>query len=90
MDDEYQADLLPLLREASERGDARLGHLAYLEDRVRVNAGLPQLYGTQFRSTIDGRRELYPIEDEARVDERRARMGMGPLADYLALAGVQR
>lgn len=90
MDDVYQADLLPLLREASERGDARLGHLAYLEDRVRVNAGLPQLYGTQFKSTIDGRRELYPIEDEARVDERRARMGMGPLADYLAFAGVKR
>jgi hypothetical protein len=40
-----------------------------------INDGKKQLYGTQ-----EG-----PIEDEAHVDQRRAEMGMGTLAEYRAL-----
>jgi hypothetical protein len=45
-------------------------HLAYLEDRARVNAGRPQLYGTQFTVT-DGEFGPYTIEDPQRLEERR-------------------
>lgn len=52
--------------------------LAYLTDRVLLAEGQPQEYGTQVR---DGRpRELRAPES---VDERRAAVGLEPLAAYL-------
>jgi len=56
-------------------------NLAYLEDRVRVNTGQPQLYETQFYREGDhfGPR---PIEDEIHLDERRQAIGLQSFADY--------
>jgi hypothetical protein len=48
-----QRAFLDALRGAVAGGEASPAHLAYLEDRVRVNAEQPQLYGTQF-TVIDG------------------------------------
>jgi hypothetical protein len=71
------------LRAAVAQGQAPAAHLAYLEDRVRVNAGRPQLYGTQF--TVTGETiGPCPIEDPGRLDERRAQAGLEPFADYQA------
>ncbi|HEY8505435.1 MAG TPA: DUF6624 domain-containing protein, partial [Gemmataceae bacterium] len=58
------------------------GHLAYLTDRVRVNTGRKQLFGTQM-TWESGKLAPKPIEDAARVDQRRAEYGLPPLADYL-------
>ena len=78
-----QRAFLDALRGAVDQGEASSAHLAYLEDRVRVNAGLPQLYGTQF--TVTGREfGPHPIEDPQRLDERRAEAGLEPFADYQA------
>jgi hypothetical protein len=64
-------------------GEASPAHLAYLEDRVRVHAGQPQLYGTQF--TVTGAEfGPCPIEDPKRLDQRRADMGLEPFAVYEA------
>jgi hypothetical protein len=57
-----QQALLDALREAVDQGEASPAHLAYLEDRMRVHAGQPQLYGTQFTVT-GGTFGPYPIED---------------------------
>jgi hypothetical protein len=65
-----------------------LAHLACLEDRVRVNAGLPQLYGTQFTVT-GGEPGPHPIEDPQRLDERRAAAELEPFADYQARMRAQ-
>ncbi|MGH3392464.1 MAG: DUF6624 domain-containing protein [Actinomadura sp.] len=75
--------LLSALREAVAAGDAAPRNLACLEDRCRINAGQPQIYGTQVVGHSDG--ELVPaeLEDAARVDERRAAVGLGPIAEYL-------
>ena len=78
-----QRAFLHALRSAAGQGQASRAHLAYLEDRVRVNAGQPQLYGTQFTVT-DGEIGPSPIEDRQRLDERRAEAGLGPFADYEA------
>jgi Family of unknown function (DUF6624) len=78
-----QRAFLDVLRDAVERGEASRAHLAYLEDRVRVNAGRPQLYGTQFTVT-EGEFGPCPIEDRLRLDERRAEAGLEPFADYEA------
>lgn len=82
-DPAQQRAFLDALRGAVDQGEASPSHLAYLEDRVRVNAGQPQLYGTQF-TVADGELEPRPIEDPQRLDERRAQAGLEPFADYEA------
>jgi hypothetical protein len=78
-----QRVFLRALRDAVAQGEASPAHLAYLEDRVRVNAGQLQLYGTQF-TVADGELGPRPIEDRDRLDERRAEAGLEPFADYEA------
>lgn len=80
-DPEFQRRCLGLLEDAVARKDAAGDCYAYLLDRVRVNDGRPQLYGTQFRRTDVGV-EALPIEDPEHVDERRAALGMMSLAEY--------
>ena len=79
-----QRRFLDAMRLAVSEKEASAAHLAYLEDRVRVHAGQPQLYGTQF-TEAGGTMEPHPIEDPDRLDERRAQVGLPPFADYEAL-----
>ncbi|MVN88473.1 hypothetical protein GO986_17155, partial [Deinococcus sp. HMF7620] len=58
-------------------------HLAYLTDRVRVNYGQLQVYGTQITVDVQGNAIPKPLEDG--VDERRIRIGLEPIKDYLKL-----
>jgi hypothetical protein len=51
---------------------------------VRLNAGQPQLYGTQFTAAGGGELAPHPIEDPERLDERRAEVGLEPFAAYEA------
>ena len=58
--------------------------LAYLTDRVRINTGRPQLFGTQMLYDGDQARAYpKPLEDPAQVDHRRAKAQMEPLVDYV-------
>ncbi len=82
---EFQKQMLPLLREAARRGEADLQDVALLTDRLLVQEGKAQRYGSQF-SVIDGELVLDPIEDEPNVDKRRAEIGLPPLAEYLKMA----
>jgi hypothetical protein len=77
-----------LLDEASARGEVPRWQFAYIDDRIRVYEGLPQRYGTQWRGGPDGL-EPYPLEDPAGVDERRAALGLPPLADLRSSAPPQ-
>ena len=67
--------------EAVKASDAPAWQAAYLEDRIRVLEGRPQLYGTQFDWDADGRMSPQPIEDPTGVDERRAAVGLPSLAE---------
>lgn len=81
---------LPLLRAAAARGELEKRDLALVEDRALMWQGKPQLYGSQLRSSsTTGQMEFAPIADEAHVDERRASMGLGSLAEYAKGFGVQ-
>jgi hypothetical protein len=76
-----QERMLALLRRAVECGEAPASQLALLTDRVCVNRGRPQIYGTQF----GGHAETYgpqPIGDVAELDARRASVGLEPFAEY--------
>ena len=78
---------LPLLKAAAAKGEAVPADAATLEDQVLVREGRKQIYGTRvhFGPETNGRWELYPIEDEEHVDERRAAVGLPPLAEYKKL-----
>jgi len=84
-DVEFQQQALELMREAVADGVADATELAYLEDRVAVNTGRPQRYGTQVEC-VGGHAEAQDLADPETVDERRAEVGMEPAAleDYLA------
>lgn len=56
---------------------------AMLEDRVRVHQGKPQRFGTHFNLGKDGLFEFAPATDIEALDERRARMGIMPLREYI-------
>ena len=73
---------LELLR-AVPSGEVDPIQLAMLEDRVRTLSGLPQIYGTQFDWDERGEMQPRPIEDATHVDERRAAIGLPPLAAKL-------
>jgi len=79
-DVEFQKKCLELMKAADE-GDVSKRNVAYLEDRIRVNEGRPQLYGTQFfgEGSMYGPR---PIEEPEKVNERRREMGMETLEEY--------
>lgn len=56
-------------------------NMAYLEDRILVNQGKPQIWGTQFFGKGDNYGPR-PIQDPATVDERRLAIGLDTLAEY--------
>ena len=64
-------------------GQVQREDIAYLTDRVLVNEGKPQVYGTQFHR-VNGERKPRPIEDAETVDERRKSMQLTTLKDYAA------
>ncbi|WP_174900219.1 DUF6624 domain-containing protein [Acrocarpospora macrocephala] len=72
-----QQEFHAALTAAVAQGDAPVRNLAYLEDRVRVHAGRPQLYGTQFVQDHTGFHP-FPIEDAEHLAERRAQIGLEP------------
>ncbi|UQN06466.1 DUF6624 domain-containing protein [Deinococcus sp. QL22] len=78
-----QACVLDLLgQQRSTLPEAR--HFAYLTDRVLTGAGQLQVYGTQANyDEVNKRLEPKPLVDPARVNERRARMGLESLEAYL-------
>ena len=82
---EILAETLPMMYEAVKKGELHEASYATSLDRVLIQQGKKQAYGTQFDTDpATGKCEPKPIEDPEHVDERRIRAGMGPLADYKA------
>jgi len=81
---DFIAQALPHLRAAAERGELAWSSLALMIDRDLVHRHQPQVYGSQGR-IVDGRFVLDAVQDEAHLDERRATIGLGPIAEYKAL-----
>ena len=84
---DIQQKYLPILEQAVREGNAEPWHLAFLTDRVRMNRGEKQIYGTQ---SISGKEPyIVPMEDPDRVDSLRQSIGLGPITDYAASLGIQ-
>jgi enterochelin esterase-like enzyme len=78
---DFQRECLELMKNAADKGEASLKHVAYLTDRVLVAEGKKQVYGTQF-TNIQGESVPLPIEDEAGVNRRRKDVGLNTLEEY--------
>jgi len=79
---ELRSKYFPMLKEAFERGEAQPLRFAKMQDRLLVEEGKEQLYGTQIRfEHLD--KVPFPIKDPEQVDKRRAAIGLGPLQPYL-------
>ncbi len=61
-------------------------HKAYFIDKLRLNDGLPQLYGTQFKRLPNGSIEFLPIEKLENINVRRKEIGLSTLEEYKKLA----
>jgi hypothetical protein len=77
------------LADAVVKGEAKAGQLAALRDRIELEAGRVQLYGTHLEPLGDSWRPVRGVDDPAAVDRRRGELGLKVWSDYLAdcLAG---
>jgi hypothetical protein len=78
---DVQRRALALMDRAAAAGEAALDQVAMLLDRVRVNEGRTQVYGTQVAGVRDGAPLRWPCEDPDEVDQRRAGVGLPPLGE---------
>ncbi|MFJ2188396.1 DUF6624 domain-containing protein [Kitasatospora sp. NPDC087861] len=81
---DVQRRAVALMAEAVAVGAASARDLAFLQDRLAVNEGREQRYGTQIGTVADGRPVPWPCEDPERLDERRAGVGIEPFDEYTA------
>ncbi|HJW09469.1 MAG TPA: GH92 family glycosyl hydrolase, partial [Holophagaceae bacterium] len=80
----FQKRVLGMLEPLMPHGGTEPSNYALLWDRVAVNEGRLQRFGSQGRCVGAGRWAPRPIEDPEHVDARRAAVGLGPLAEYIA------
>src|SRR5690606_4742958 len=83
-DVEFQEEILKKMKKEVRRKNANPNDYAYLQDRVNVNNGEKQIFGTQVEYKNDMR--IYPkigLIDSVNVDKRRAEYRLEPLIDEL-------
>ena len=79
---ELQRDLLPVIVAVIKKDPSQKPEFAGLYDRLRVSAGMRQLFGTQAVS-IGGFLVLYPLEDESKVNAWRQEYGLTSMQDNI-------
>ena len=83
---------IELFRDAVEKGYIQMNDLVTMEDRMLMNAGKPQKYGTQAYSLVeDGKTVIYiwPVEDPDKLDALRKSVGLMPIGEYLEMVKQQ-
>ena len=72
------------IERAVENGDLSKQQYALMKDRMLMDEGKPQIYGSQIKNG-----KLYKLENPETVNERRKKMGMGTIEDYLKYFNIQ-
>jgi hypothetical protein len=85
-DVKFQEQMLPLIKMQVDKKQVKGSNYAYLYDRVQINNGKQQLYGTQLDYDNEGNAFSKNLKDKETVNARRSEFGMTPLEDYLAKA----
>ncbi|MEZ4917962.1 MAG: DUF6624 domain-containing protein [Saprospiraceae bacterium] len=85
-----QEKYLYLIQAAAEADDIAQSLPAYLIDRIKMQKGENQIYGTQFiYNHRKEKMELYPVYKWENLNERRASMGLFPIEVELRKMGVE-
>jgi hypothetical protein len=84
---DFQRQVLRMMLREVKRKNASPVNYAYLTDRVAINAGQPEEYGTQVVYEGSGLGKAVPksLRDPTNVNKRWALIGMEPLEDYLGM-----
>lgn len=88
-DIDIQEKYLPLMKAAADEGEASWSSLALLIDRVNLRQGKEQIYGSQVYREDDGSFYVKDLKDPEYVNQRRAKVGLGPIQDYVGRWGVE-
>ncbi|HVI47533.1 MAG TPA: DUF6624 domain-containing protein [Chitinophaga sp.] len=84
-----QKQYLGRVKEAVDRKDIPSQFACLLTDRILMQEGKPQIYGSQVvRDSNTGKYIVYRLADPENVDKRRAAAGMIPIADYVRAWGI--
>ncbi len=86
-DVKFQKRILNLLEKIYNQNPLEIDrrHIAFLRDRVLVNEGKHQVFGTQFHTNSNGVFGLRPIKNIKKIDTLRKDYGLPPLRVYLDL-----
>lgn len=88
--DGSQKKYLPMIWKSCQEKELPWQRYANIYDRCLFNENKPQKFGTHLRYNEQTKlEELYPLEDESKVDEWRKELDLEPLADYLARFNIQ-
>lgn len=81
---EFQKFALDKMKKEVDRNNASKLYFAYLIDRVKINSGEEQIYGTQMQLNSDSTSyEPKPVIDQENLDKRRAEVGLIPISEYI-------
>ena len=78
---DFLESIFEIIKEAGEN-QIDIKDKAYFIDRILVYRGKPQIYGMQFKISIDGLMEPLSIEDPHNVNKRRAEIGLELIEKY--------
>lgn len=80
---DFQMELVPVIAAAAKKDEVPKNEdFASFLDRLRLYAGLKQLFGTQV-SAENGFLVLAPVQSEEKIDEWRKQYNMAPLSGYV-------
>jgi hypothetical protein len=87
LDAQFQRQMLEILEPLAAQGETSPKTFAYLYDRVASSFQNPaerklQRYGTQGQCSGPRTWEPLPVEDPDNLDDRRAKVGLPPMAEY--------
>ena len=84
-DVEIRKKYLPIMRKAVEEKQLAPRLLARAEDRLATDRGDLQIYGGQIKYYPETKSfNVWPVIDPWNVDQRRAEIGLEPMADFLS------
>lgn len=83
-DKKIRKKYFPKVEKAVQNGDLNKQQYALMKDRILMDEGKPQLYGSQIKNG-----KLYTLDSPTTVNERRKEMGLQPIEDYLKSFGIK-
>lgn len=86
---EIQIKYLPMIKVAVQNGSAQASDLAMLEDRIAIRKGEKQIYGSQIGFNKETNTYyVEPVIDPTNIDQRRLKVGLIPIAEYVAMWNI--